>query len=39
MLGMMGVGGQYNFDPLNFAALSISMIGSFVYSWAKISKR
>ncbi|CAM9834973.1 unnamed protein product [Ascophyllum nodosum] len=39
VVGMLGVGGDYDFGALNGAGLAVSMGGSFLYSWAKATKR
>lgn len=39
VVGMMGLGGDYEFEVLNCIGLTVSMGGSFLYSWAKATKR
>lgn len=39
VVGMLGMGDDYKFDPLNCAGMVVSMGGSFLYSWAKVTKR
>eukprot|EP00904_Undaria_pinnatifida_P012188 jgi/Undpi1/809/HiC_scaffold_10.g04273.m1 len=39
VVGMCGVGSDYEFGLLNCAGLAISMGGSFLYSWAKVLNR
>lgn len=39
VVGMLGVGADYEFDALNCTGLAVSMGGSFLYSWAKVKNR
>ncbi|CAM9172120.1 unnamed protein product [Ectocarpus sp. 6 AP-2014] len=39
VVGMLGMGDDYEFEVLNFAGMVVSMGGSFLYSWAKVTKR
>lgn len=39
VVGMLGMGHDYEFGSLNCAGMAVSMAGSFLYSWAKVTKR
>eukprot|EP00903_Cladosiphon_okamuranus_P008976 g8587.t1 len=39
VVGMLGFGHDYQFEMLNCAGMTVSMAGSFLYSWAKVMKR
>lgn len=39
LVGMVGLGGDYHYELKNCVGLAISMAGSFLYSWAKVTKR
>ncbi|CAM9422346.1 unnamed protein product [Laminaria digitata] len=39
VVGMCGMGSDYTFGLLNCTGLAISMGGSFLYSWAKVTNR
>ncbi|CAM9814497.1 unnamed protein product, partial [Hapterophycus canaliculatus] len=38
VVGMLGMGDDYEFGALNCAGMAVSMAGSFLYSWAKVTK-
>lgn len=39
VVGMLGMGADYAYDEWNCMGLAVSMGGSFLYSWAKITQR
>lgn len=39
VVGMFGMGDDYKFGVLNCVGMAVSMAGSFLYSWAKVTKR
>lgn len=39
VVGMLWIGQDYEFSVVNCVGIAISMGGSFLYSWAKITKR